>query len=73
MRPRINCLAAGNRDLLSRGKPAETNIPALRTQLAVVWSLIEGAPLSLQRGTRRRSAGKAHEAGDMRIRPGSRQ
>jgi len=30
--------------------PPETNIPALCTQLAVVWSLIEGAPLSLERG-----------------------
>jgi hypothetical protein len=30
--------------------PPETNIPALCTQLAVVWSLIEGAPLSMQRG-----------------------
>jgi len=30
--------------------PPETGIPALCAQLAVVWSLIEGAPLSLQRG-----------------------
>jgi hypothetical protein len=30
--------------------PPETNIPSLCSQLAVVWSLIEGAPLSLQRG-----------------------
>jgi hypothetical protein len=30
--------------------PPETMIPALCSQLAVVWSLIEGAPLSLQRG-----------------------
>jgi hypothetical protein len=30
--------------------PPETNIPALCSQLAIVWSLIEGAPLSLQRG-----------------------
>ena len=30
--------------------PPETNIPALCSQLAVVWSLIEGAPLSLRRG-----------------------
>lgn len=30
--------------------PPETNLPALCSQLAVVWSLIEGAPLSLQRG-----------------------
>src|SRR5581483_2412467 len=30
--------------------PPETNIPALCSQLAVVWSLIEGAPLSPQRG-----------------------
>jgi Sulfotransferase family len=30
--------------------PPETNIPGLCAQLAVVWSLIEGAPLSLQRG-----------------------
>jgi Sulfotransferase family len=30
--------------------PPETNIPALCSQLAVVWSLIEGAPLSMQRG-----------------------
>jgi hypothetical protein len=30
--------------------PPETNIPALCAQLAVVWSLIDGAPLSPQRG-----------------------
>jgi hypothetical protein len=30
--------------------PPETMLPALCSQLAVVWSLIEGAPLSLQRG-----------------------
>jgi len=30
--------------------PPETNMPALCSQLAVVWSLIEGAPLALQRG-----------------------
>ncbi len=30
--------------------PPETNIPALCSQLAVVWSLIEGAPLSAERG-----------------------
>jgi hypothetical protein len=30
--------------------PPETSIPALCSQLAVVWSLIEGAPLALQRG-----------------------
>jgi hypothetical protein len=30
--------------------PPETNIPSLCSQLAVVWSLIEGAPLALQRG-----------------------
>jgi hypothetical protein len=30
--------------------PPETHILALCSQLAVVWSLIEGAPLSLQRG-----------------------
>ena len=30
--------------------PPETNLPALCVQLAVVWSLIEGAPLALQRG-----------------------
>jgi Sulfotransferase family len=30
--------------------PPETNIPVLCSQLAVVWSLIEGAPLALQRG-----------------------
>jgi hypothetical protein len=30
--------------------PPETMMPALCSQLAVVWSLIEGAPLSLQRG-----------------------
>jgi hypothetical protein len=30
--------------------PPETNIPALCTQLATVWSLIEGAPLSPDRG-----------------------
>jgi hypothetical protein len=30
--------------------PPETNLPALCTQLAVVWSLIEGAPLAAERG-----------------------
>src|SRR5579863_1090069 len=30
--------------------PPETSLPALCGQLAVVWSLIEGAPLSAQRG-----------------------
>jgi len=30
--------------------PPETNLPALCAQLAVVWSLIEGAPLSMTRG-----------------------
>ena len=30
--------------------PPETNIPALCAQLATVWSLIEGAPLSANRG-----------------------
>jgi Sulfotransferase family len=30
--------------------PPETNIPALCAQLATVWSLIEGAPLSADRG-----------------------
>lgn len=30
--------------------PPETSLPALCGQLAVVWSLIEGAPLSLNRG-----------------------
>jgi hypothetical protein len=30
--------------------PPETNIPALCAQLATVWSLIEGAPLSAKRG-----------------------
>jgi hypothetical protein len=30
--------------------PPETSLPALCTQLAVVWSLIEGAPLSAERG-----------------------
>jgi Sulfotransferase family len=30
--------------------PPETNIAALCSQLAVVWSLIEGAPLALHRG-----------------------
>ncbi len=30
--------------------PPETNLPALCAQLAVVWSLIEGAPLSATRG-----------------------
>jgi protein-tyrosine sulfotransferase len=30
--------------------PPETNLPALCGQLAVVWSLIEGAPLSAERG-----------------------
>ncbi|HZR52331.1 MAG TPA: sulfotransferase [Streptosporangiaceae bacterium] len=30
--------------------PPETNIPALCAQLATVWSLIEGAPLSPERG-----------------------
>jgi hypothetical protein len=30
--------------------PPETNLPALCAQLAVVWSLIEGAPLAMTRG-----------------------
>lgn len=30
--------------------PPETNLPALCSQLAVVWSLIEGAPLAAERG-----------------------
>jgi hypothetical protein len=30
--------------------PPETNLPALCAQLATVWSLIEGAPLSAERG-----------------------
>jgi hypothetical protein len=30
--------------------PPETNMPGLCTQLATVWSLIEGAPLSAVRG-----------------------
>jgi hypothetical protein len=30
--------------------PPETNLPALCVQLATVWSLIEGAPLSVNRG-----------------------
>jgi hypothetical protein len=30
--------------------PPETNVPALMAQLATVWSLIEGAPLSANRG-----------------------
>ncbi|MFD0856561.1 sulfotransferase, partial [Actinomadura adrarensis] len=30
--------------------PPETNVPALVGQLATVWSLIEGAPLSQNRG-----------------------
>jgi hypothetical protein len=30
--------------------PPETNVPALCAQLATVWSLIEGAPLSASRG-----------------------
>ena len=30
--------------------PPETSMPALCSQLAVVWSLIEGAPLSAERG-----------------------
>jgi hypothetical protein len=30
--------------------PPETNLPALSAQLATVWSLIEGAPLSANRG-----------------------
>jgi Sulfotransferase family len=30
--------------------PPETNVPALCAQLATVWSLIEGAPLSANRG-----------------------
>jgi protein-tyrosine sulfotransferase len=34
--------------------PQETNIPALCSQLTLVWSLIEGAPLALQREMRRR-------------------
>jgi hypothetical protein len=30
--------------------PPETSLPALCTRLAVVWSLIEGAPLAAERG-----------------------
>ena len=30
--------------------PPETNLPVLCVQLATVWSLIEGAPLSANRG-----------------------
>src|SRR5580658_10020189 len=30
--------------------PPETNLPTLCVQLATVWSLIEGAPLSANRG-----------------------
>ena len=30
--------------------PPETNLPAMAAQLATVWSLIEGAPLSAERG-----------------------
>ena len=30
--------------------PPETSLPALCAQLAMVWSLIEGAPLSAKRG-----------------------
>ena len=30
--------------------PPETNLPSLCAQVATVWSLIEGAPLSLERG-----------------------
>jgi Sulfotransferase family len=30
--------------------PPETNLPAMAVQLATVWSLIEGAPLSAERG-----------------------
>jgi Sulfotransferase family len=30
--------------------PPETNVPAMAAQLATVWSLIEGAPLSAERG-----------------------
>src|SRR5215469_1176571 len=30
--------------------PPETNLPTLCAQLATVWSLIEGAPLSANRG-----------------------
>ena len=30
--------------------PPETNLPGLCAQLATVWSLIEGAPLSANRG-----------------------
>src|SRR5271168_4192255 len=30
--------------------PPETNVPSLCAQLATVWSLIEGAPLSENRG-----------------------
>ena len=30
--------------------PPETSLPALCSQLAVVWSLIEGAPLAAERG-----------------------
>jgi len=30
--------------------PPETNLPVMASQLATVWSLIEGAPLSAERG-----------------------
>lgn len=51
--------------------PPETNIPALCAQLATVWSLIEGAPLSPERGaeppviTDAATAGIRHTVGEM--------
>jgi hypothetical protein len=43
----LRFLLDGHRDLAC---PPETMLPALCGQLAVVWSLIEGAPLALERG-----------------------
>jgi len=34
--------------------PPETNLPGLCVQLATVWSLIEGAPMSANRGDEKR-------------------
>jgi hypothetical protein len=41
--------------------PPETSLPMLCGQLAVVWSLIEGAPLSQQRGDTPRPEAQANE------------
>jgi hypothetical protein len=43
--------------------PPETNLPALCAQLATVWSLIEGAPLSANRGDEPPEIPKAAIAG----------